>query len=167
MGIPKLNFLLIDDDEVFNYLNKKSVTKSEHSKDVEIFLSAANALEYLHELIKSKKEFPDIILLDISMPVMNGFDFLEAFEKLPAKFKTKTSIYMLSSSMNDEDVKSAGNFTSVIGYLCKPLNLKKVDEICNEVLSLKKTKKKNINTKENSNEIYTIPMERKTGLANL
>jgi CheY-like chemotaxis protein len=167
MGIDTLNFLLIDDDEIFNFLNMKSVTKSEHCNKVETFSSSIDALDSLLSLIALKKEFPDIILLDISMPVMNGFDFLEAYERIPLQYRNSTFVFMLSSSMNDEDISKAMAFESVLGYIAKPLNSLKVENICNKVLSKKKIRNLNFNTKEISNEIYTIPLEAKTGLAKL
>ncbi|OYU96455.1 MAG: response regulator [Bacteroidetes bacterium B1(2017)] len=119
----KLNFVIIDDDSIFNFLSERLLTKSEVANNITAFSNAKEALSYFAE---SKENSPDIILLDIRMPEMTGFEFLDEFTRLN---HLSTNIYMLSSSLDEKDRVKANTYTSVKGFLSKPLNKEIVNEI--------------------------------------
>ncbi len=119
----KLNFVLIDDDDIFNYLTHRVLKISDIAGKITTFSSAKDALAYLAE---SKENCSDIILLDIRMPEMDGFEFLENFIGLPCP---GTNIFMLSSSLDEKDKEKASTFPQVKGFLSKPLTGDKVNEI--------------------------------------
>lgn len=118
----KFNFLLIDDDDIFNYLSKRILLKSNAANSIIDFTSANSALEF----IKSTNSEIDIILLDINMPIMNGFDFLDSFIRLANK---QISVYMLTSSIDDADMIKSLKYPCVKGYFSKPLTTDTIAQI--------------------------------------
>lgn len=118
----KFNFLLIDDDDIFNYLSKRILLKSNAANSIIDFTSAKSALEF----IKSTNSEIDIILLDINMPIMNGFDFLDSFIRLANK---QISVYMLTSSIDDADMIKSLKYPCVKGYFSKPLTTDTIAQI--------------------------------------
>lgn len=113
--------LLIDDSLIDNYINKLIVTKSEIFDLVTVMDSAIDALEFLTKLVLTGQPFPELIFLDVQMPEMNGFEFLEEYDKFPKDITEKSSINMLSSSKNTADIKRAGDCHHVINFFSKPL----------------------------------------------
>lgn len=112
--------LLIDDNALDNFVNKKLVEMNNFAGKVEVHESAHAALDYL----KSEKieNLPDIIFLDIMMPGMDGFQFLDAFELLNETIQTKCKIIMLSTSDSFKDLNRANKSRFVQKFLNKPLN---------------------------------------------
>ncbi len=120
-NIKKLNFIVIDDSKLDCFIAEKVITNTGKCDDVVSFVSAEQALES----IISTEQAPHlhtIILVDIQMPVMNGFQFIEAFEKLGTDVIRNYTIFVISSSINENDLKRVDNYTSVKQFLNKPLN---------------------------------------------
>ncbi|UII20900.1 response regulator [Fulvivirga ligni] len=109
--------LLIDDDKDDNFLHTRTIKKSDITKEVASFLDAEDALAYLKSA-ETKK--PDLIFLDINMPKMNGWDFLNEYTKLPDD-KKGSIVVMLTTSVNPDDKHKALSFQNVVSYTNKPL----------------------------------------------
>src|SRR5688500_13011764 len=90
--------LLIDDNEIDNYINKQIIKTTNFSEEIIVHQAATEALDFLKSLLEKKANLPDIIFLDIMMPVMDGFEFLQEFEKLSGQIGDKCKVIMLSSS---------------------------------------------------------------------
>jgi CheY-like chemotaxis protein len=130
------NILLIDDSDVDNYVAEQLLTKNKAAEQLTTKLSAPDGLEYLNELIKNKKPFPEIILLDINMPLMDGFAFLEKYKEFPRHVTTGSCIIMLTSSNNKSDEERARKTGMVLDYFVKPFThaqVKKMMEHYEEV----------------------------------
>ena len=120
--------LLIDDNEIDNFINERMITTSHFSEEVIVKNSCDAALEYLQSLDNQDK-YPEIVFLDLNMPVKDGFAFLEEFESLPDAIKTTSKIVVLSSSISPEDISRASTNPHVFKYVNKPLSEKYLEAI--------------------------------------
>jgi CheY-like chemotaxis protein len=121
ISIPDLRVILIDDNEVDLLLHERLVTIQQISRTVLAFNNANKALEFLSSNIALPKIPPTVILLDIQMPEMDGFDFLEAFDAYPAKIKSQCHVIMVSSSLDYGDISRTYASPMVVKLLRKPL----------------------------------------------
>ena len=121
--------LLIDDDEIFNFLNKSIIENSGFEGEIGSCSSGKRALAFLADCLQEKIEMPDIIFLDIQMPAMDGFEFLEEFFKLPENSISNVKIAMLTSSLNESDKKRSFEYKNVIDFINKPLCETKIIEL--------------------------------------
>lgn len=126
----KLNcILLIDDDELTNYINEITVNETDCTENLVTAESGKEALHYLQTKVNQGHPSPDLILLDINMPAMDGWDFLAEYKKLEDSFINKIIVVMLTTSLNPEDEEKANLFDEVKDYKNKPLTVELLDEI--------------------------------------
>ncbi len=123
---------MIDDDEPTNFLNEMVLEEAKCAKNIVIKQSGFEGLEYLKSSNEGKYPQPDLIFLDINMPVMNGWEFLEEYEKLEAGQKAKFILVMLTTSLNPDDAVKAKKIDSIDGFKSKPLTQKMIMEIMKE-----------------------------------
>jgi len=121
--------LLIDDSDYDNLFHERVIRKSELVENVIIKTSGKEALDYLIENQKQSKENPDIIFLDINMPGMNGWEFLEQYQKLEESGKSKVVLIMLTSSDNPNDIAKSKEYPEITDYKIKPLSSPVLEEV--------------------------------------
>lgn len=114
--------MLVDDNEIDNIINEKIIEANRFADTILIFQTGQESLEYLASNQNNAEKLPDIIFLDINMPFMDGFQFLEKFEALSSLVQEKCKIIMLSSSISPKDIDRAASNRFVKKYLNKPLN---------------------------------------------
>jgi CheY-like chemotaxis protein len=128
----KLSFLLIDDDEIFNFVHRKQIMRFNIEKEIVDYTSPFNALAYLKNI--SLDKLPDVILLDINMPELNGFEFVERIVKERPEIEGKLNIFVVTSSLNPTDYQQAKKFDCIKGYYNKPIDLEKIMNTVNWIM---------------------------------
>lgn len=118
--------LLVDDNEMFRFLNGKILEKSGLTERVESTHSAREALSRLLEMTSSLCELPDIVILDLMMPDMDGMEFIQQFLQLPETITRRVKIALLSSYISPEDRAMSLSYAPVIDVIDKPLNNEKL-----------------------------------------
>ncbi len=126
--------MLVDDNEIDNLINQKMLEATGVCERIYLHTGAKSAIEFLKNIEKvadvNPEIIPEVIFLDIDMPLMDGFQFLDQFEQLGDRVKAKSKIVMLTSSINPQDVNRSKKSSYVKKYLNKPLTqdtLKKLD----------------------------------------
>lgn len=122
--------MLIDDNSIDNFVNEKIIKTIGFASTVYVNTSVLSSLEFLNNMEKIKKYspgmVPEIIFLDLNLPMLDGFQFLDEFEKFSAEFKSKIKIIILTSSINPNDVERSKGYESVVDYCYKPLTVKEL-----------------------------------------
>lgn len=128
-----IHFLLIDDEEVEHFLNKRMLLKlSVPAECINTFERAQDALNFLDAGGATPSAANGIILLDLNMPEMDGWGFLEAFERLAEDLKHKYKVVIVSSSINPRDEERSRTYPSVHGFISKPLTVDKFQVLLSE-----------------------------------
>ena len=125
--------MIIDDNDIDNFINERILKAALISENVYVHTSAKSALEFLKNLesVKNipKEIIPSYIFLDLNMPIMDGFQFMDAFQKFSDEFRSAIKIVILTTSLNPSDVETAKKFKQQIKFLYKPLNEAMLKEI--------------------------------------
>ena len=127
--------LLVDDSEATNAMNVYLFNRLNAAEQIDVAVNGAEAIDYLTaQDANGEYPRPELIVLDLNMPVMNGLEFLEAYRELDEDIKGGIIIIMLTTSMLESDQRSARGFQSVVGYQSKPLTLEKAQEMWSKCL---------------------------------
>lgn len=126
MSTP-INLLVIDDDDINIFIIKKIVEKTGYDAKMVAKTNGQLAIDYLKDLQQNELSLPDLILIDINMPVLNGWEFLEVYEKLG--ILQDSDMYMLSSSVYENDIEKAKTYKTVKGFISKPLSIERLVEL--------------------------------------
>lgn len=130
-----LSFIIIDDSELDCFIAKKIIQQNDKSIKVAAYTDAISALQNINNNTDIYSDLLTIILLDLRLPIMSGFEFVEEFEKLPDSIRNRYLIYVLSSSMNRNDKSRVDSNESIVKMMDKPLTKAAFDEIIADVQS--------------------------------
>ncbi len=130
----KKNILLVDDDYIFNFLNQQVLERMGIANEIHTALNGKEALSLISPNAHRPHITPDVILLDLNMPIMDGFAFIDAIKESNIPGKEKISIIIVSSSLNPKDVTRAME-KGIDYYLSKPLAIAELKEILNDIES--------------------------------
>jgi len=119
------NVMLIDDSKIDNFINSKVLELSEKADIIQVYDNPILALEYLNKT----DIFPNVIFVDIYMPVMSGFDFLDEFYKLPASSKKEIKVMLLSSAYDNLEIEKLRKYSWLSGYVVKPLTYETLNSL--------------------------------------
>ncbi len=133
VDVKKINILFVDDDKATNFLNKHLAKGSDFIDTIYLLHSGFEAINFIKECLTEPAKAPSIIFLDINMPAMTGWDFLEEFYKFDQSFTDNISIIMLSSSDDPSDLTKFENYKKLSGFLRKPLNKQVLNSVLIEV----------------------------------
>jgi CheY-like chemotaxis protein len=121
--------LLVDDNEIDNFINERMITSSGFAEKVIVKTSSDDAIKYLLDNQEQEDQLPEIVFLDLNMPVKDGFTFLEDFKKANEQVRNKCKVVVLSSSISPDDINKASTDRHVFKYVNKPLSEKYLDAI--------------------------------------
>lgn len=125
-----LNVLVIDDDPINNFIFNKITRKVAPNASVAFCLNGEEAIDHLLTIIRENdKPFPDLIFLDLAMPVMNGWEFLEEYQRLDLENIVAAKIYITTSSIFEQDIERALNYAIVKDFISKPISLDRLEKI--------------------------------------
>ena len=125
-----VSVLLVDDDEINNFISIKLIKKALLNTEIMACLNGKFAIDQLVELQRQDiNKLSDYILLDINMPIMNGWEFLDEYKRLNIDPLGKTKIYIISSSVFSNDINKARSYPLVKDFISKPLNVDKIIEL--------------------------------------
>jgi CheY-like chemotaxis protein len=130
--VVKRNILLVDDDQIFNFINRKTLEGIDVINDVRTALNGQQALDLIHDHYHGTGALPEVIFLDLNMPLMNGFQFLEVFKNLNVPGIKKVKIVIVTSSENPQDIQQAKSL-GIEHYLTKPVSEDDLLEIFQEI----------------------------------
>lgn len=120
---------IIDDDDIFVYITKKAVEQTNIVQQIKVFGNGKDAIDFFKENTDNPDLLPEIILLDLSMPIMDGWQFLQEYTKIKPKIQKKITIYIVTSSISPEDMKKAKSIDAVSDFIIKPITKDKLIEI--------------------------------------
>lgn len=128
--ISKINLAcLIDDDSIYTYTMERMLSSGGYCNNLMVFKDGEEALEYFKSITTVADKLPDVIFLDVNMPVMGGWEFLEEFTKLKPTLAKNVTIYVVSSSVFASDIEKAKSIAAVSDYIIKPITVEHFDRI--------------------------------------
>jgi CheY-like chemotaxis protein len=133
MSVQFPNFIIIDDSRLDCFIAEKIIQNSGTYSSVKSYMEATDAYEAIKNGDIGDDSIITIIILDIQMPVMNGFQFIEVFEQLSAEIQSKFAIFLFSSSINENDKNRLGNYPSIIRFYGKPISKDTVAQMIAQV----------------------------------
>lgn len=122
---------IVDDDKVYQFTATRAIKSVAAVKRILVFNDGEEANIFLKDNMKNREILPDIIFLDINMPYMDGWQFMEEFVKLKPSLSKVITIYMVSSSVQPSDVERAKKISDISDYIVKPINKETFQELLN------------------------------------
>lgn len=122
------NLTIVDDDEIFVFLTKKTIEATSLVNFIQVFCNGLDALNFLKKNIDNPDTLPEIIFLDLSMPIMDGWKFLEEYILISPNLGKKITIYICTSSISPDDIKKAKAISVVSDFIIKPITKEKLIE---------------------------------------
>lgn len=117
---------VVDDDAIYQVIINKIIKRSEMFSASSSFKNGKEAVSALQKIIENTELIPDIILLDINMPVMDGWEFMEEIKTIKSQIDKKIIIYIVSSSIAVEDKNKSKEFKDVFAFISKPVNVQDI-----------------------------------------
>ena len=122
---------LVDDDDIFVFLTTKIIEQTNLVDLIKVFGNGLDAINFLKENKNNVDALPGIILLDLSMPIMNGWEFIEAYQMI--NIQQSVDMYILSSSVYENDIEKTKSYPLVKGFISKPLSIDRLKELVNAI----------------------------------
>ena len=124
---------IIDDDHIFVYGVKRLINDVKLCDNLIVYENGVDALEDIQSMVQGGKKLPKVIFLDLNMPMMNGWEFLDEFLKIEHEDTHQTLVYIMSSSVNPEDLLRINDYSIIKNYILKPVTADDLENILSEV----------------------------------
>lgn len=121
--------MLVDDNAIDLYITTKIIKKNKFAETINHFTSALSALEFLKENETNFTVLPQIVFVDIYMPLMSGFEFMEEYDKLSSDLKNHCKVYIISSSIDENDIKKANEDPNIVAFQVKTITTEFLNSI--------------------------------------
>lgn len=123
------NLCIVDDDEAFKFLTSMIIEESNRVEKIMTFSNGRETIEFLESVKNQPEKLPEIILLDLNMPIMDGWEFLDKYICMKPRIGKKITIYIVSSSINPKDIQRAKLIGEVSDFIIKPVTEEKFHEL--------------------------------------
>ena len=120
---------IVDDDNIYCFGLQRMMQIKKFAEKILVFNEAPKALDFLTKVLNLPDELPNVILLDINMPIMDGWQFIDEFVKISPRFGRKIIVYMVSSSINDRDIQHAKQYSEISDYVVKPIVPERLEDL--------------------------------------
>jgi len=120
---------IIDDDKIYKFMLTRIINDNKLAERIITFPDGEKAIQYLTDNSANNENIPDIIFLDVNMPIIDGWQFIEQYAILKTEIEKKIDIFMLSSSVNPIDIERATKISEISSYIVKPMKLEEVKKI--------------------------------------
>ena len=123
---------VVDDDEVFQLIIRKQIEMNDLKCEIVQFLNGKDILDFLIENHDNQQDLPDIIMLDVNMPIMDGWEFLDTYRDLSPDIRKKIRLYMVTSSVIQSDIDKAKRDKNILRFISKPISNQQLAEILSD-----------------------------------
>lgn len=120
---------LIDDDDIYKYTITRTIKTNKLARKILMFSNGEEALEFMIDNVGNNQNLPDVIFLDINMPILDGFQFMEEYVKIKPRVGKEVTIYMVSSSVDPVDLAQAKQISEISDYIIKPITPEQLSAI--------------------------------------
>lgn len=124
-----MNIYLIDDDPIYRFTFEVNFKRLGDQYKLKCFGDGEEAIIFIKDQMSNAIELPDIVFLDINMPIMDGWDFMDEFVEIKSNLAKLPLIYMVSSSVDQKDVDKSKTYSEITDYLVKPVTMVKINEL--------------------------------------
>jgi len=124
---------IVDDDDIYQYVTQKVIEKTKLVSTIKIFSNGLQAINFIDTALSNQEELPDVILLDLNMPILDGWGFLEEYISRKPQIGKKITIYIVSSSIDPIDIERAKTISDVTDFVVKPMTQDKLIELVNNL----------------------------------
>lgn len=127
---PKFDtVMIIDDNTIDSYIISRMIIQNNFAKNVLLYIEAEDAMNYLRDNQENISKLPQVIFVDIYMPLMSGFEFMEAYDNLSVTLKNHCKTFIISSTIDDEDIANSNSDKNVVSFHVKPITKEFLDRI--------------------------------------
>lgn len=133
--MEKKNWAIVDDDAIFHLTTQAIIERKDVHDKILLFWNGKQAIDYFFKHKNNNDMLPDVVLLDINMPIMNGWDFIEEYIPLKIELPKQVIIYIVTSSVDKNDIQRAEELPDIKSFIIKPIDSLKFERIIDDLIA--------------------------------